>query len=319
MVPLVEIKDLSVNYYTERGTLFAVDKVSLSINKGEILGLAGESGSGKSTLGLSIMRLVEYPGKIIGGKIFFKEKNLLEVNEDEFRKEYLWKRIAMVFQGSMSGFTPVYTIGYQIEEAILAHEDTSREEARKRVEDLLVSVGLDKDIADRYPHELSGGQKQRAFIAMALALNPEFLIADEPTTALDVIVQAQIISLLDKIRREKGVTVMFVSHDISLLSLISDRIAIMYAGKIAEIGNTEEILRRPLHPYTQLLLSSVPKLKGGKIIGIPGNPPDMRNPPKGCRFHPRCPFVMERCKKEEPELIPIGKSDRKVACWLRGL
>ncbi|BDB99459.1 ABC transporter ATP-binding protein [Saccharolobus caldissimus] len=310
---LLEVKNLKVYFYTKRGIVKAVDDVNLYLDKGEIVGLAGESGSGKSTIGYAIMRLVPYPGKIEGGKIFFKGENILEIDEETFRRNYRWKKISMVFQGSMSGFTPVFKVKDQIIEVLRVHE--WKGDYEERVRELFKMVNMDPSLADKYPHELSGGQKQRAFIAMALALNPEVLIADEPTTALDVIVQENILNLLKQLRKELNLSILFITHDLALLSEISDRDYILYAGKVMESGPSEIIFKKPRHPYTTLLIESIATLDKDMIKGIPGFMPDLSNPPKGCRFNTRCPFAKDICFKEEPKLKAFSDGD-EVACWL---
>jgi len=310
---LLEVKNLKVYFYTKRGVVKAVDDVNLYLDKGEIVGLAGESGSGKSTIGYAIMRLVPYPGKIEGGKIFFNGENILEIDEETFRRNYRWKKISMVFQGSMSGFTPVFKVKDQIIEVLRVHE--WKGDYEERVRELFKMVNMDPSLADKYPHELSGGQKQRAFIAMALALNPEVLIADEPTTALDVIVQENILNLLKQLRKELNLTILFITHDLALLSEISDRDYILYAGKVMESGPSEIIFKKPRHPYTTLLIESIATLDKDMIKGIPGFMPDLSNPPKGCRFNTRCPFAKDICFKEEPKLKAFSDGD-EVACWL---
>lgn len=310
---LLEVKDLKIYFYTKRGVVKAVDGVNLNLDKEEIIGLAGESGSGKSTIGYGIMRLVPFPGRIESGKILFKGEDILSLDENTFRKNYRWKKIAMVFQGSMSGFTPVFKIRDQIIEVLKIHEWNG--DYDERVNELFKMVNMDPALADKYPHELSGGQKQRAFIAMALALNPEILIADEPTTALDVMVQANILNLLKKLRKDLGISIIFITHDLALLSEISDRTYILYAGKIMESGSSEVIFKRPRHPYTQLLIESIATLDKDVIRGIPGFMPDLSNPPLGCRFNTRCPYAKDICFKEEPKFKLFSDGD-EVACWL---
>ncbi|MEM1626746.1 MAG: ABC transporter ATP-binding protein [Sulfolobaceae archaeon] len=310
---ILEVKNLKIYYYLKRGIIKAVDNVSLYLEKGEVVGLAGESGSGKSTFGLGIMRLILPPGKIVGGEIIYNGVDLLKLSENEFNSKYRWKKIAMVFQGSMNGFTPVYKIGAQIKEVLEVHG--WKGDYEERVRELLKMVRLDPSIADKYPHELSGGQKQRAFIAMALALNPEILIADEPTTALDVITQAHIINLLKTLRKELEISMIFITHDLALMSELADRIYIMYAGRIVESSPSEIIYKNPKHPYTQLLLKSIPTLENDKIEGIPGHMPDLTSLPLGCKFFPRCPFVKDICKREEPKLKQLNNGE-EVACWL---
>jgi len=317
MEPLLKVENLKVYYYSLRGIVKAVDSVSFTVNRGETLGLAGESGCGKSTLGFALLRLVPSPGRIVSGRILFDGVDLVALPEDRLRKEYRWKRISMVFQGAMNALNPVRTIGDQIAEAITIHEpNVSKEEALERAAKLLEMVGIDPKRVKAYPHELSGGMKQRVVIAMALALNPDLVIADEPTTALDVVVQAQIMNLLKRLKRERNMSMILISHDLSLIAEIADRVAIMYAGKIVELGPADTIYQEPKHPYTQLLLRSIPKLRGAKeFIWIPGQPPDLRMPPPGCRFHPRCPYAMDICRREEPPMIEVGP-EHSAACWL---
>jgi len=312
--PLLRVEGLKVYFHMPRGVVRAVDEVNIYLNKGEIIGIAGESGSGKSTLALGIMRLIMPPGFIEGGNVYFEDSEVLHLPEKVFNSEYRWKRIAMVFQGSMNGFTPVYKIRDQIKEVLEVHGYTG--DPDQRVNELMKMVNLDPSIADRYPHELSGGQKQRAFIAMALALNPQVLIADEPTTALDVITQTHIINLLKQLRKELGISIIFITHDIALMSMIADRIYIMYAGRIVEHADTAEIVRKPKHPYAKLLMEAVPDLSKDYIRGIQGFMPDLARLPPGCRFQTRCPFVMDICKREEPRLKRVENSE--VACWLYG-
>ena len=308
---LLEVRGLSVRYSSARGEVRAVEDADISMDKGEIVGLAGESGSGKSTLALALMRLLTPPAATVTGEVKFEGQEILSLREEQFRESYRWKKVAMVFQGSMSGFTPVFTIGSQIEEVMRIQGDGGGDEA---VEKLLRMVELDPSMAKRYPHELSGGQKQRAFIAMALSLRPQLLIADEPTTALDVITQASIMNLLKSVRRETGISILLITHDLALISEIAERIYIMYAGRIVEGGRSDGLLGHPRHPYTQGLLASTLTLQTTEIRGIPGVMPDLARVPQGCSFTPRCPFAMERCKTERPELRGVG--EEQVACWL---
>ncbi|MEM4448765.1 MAG: ABC transporter ATP-binding protein [Fervidicoccaceae archaeon] len=300
-----------------RGIVKAVDNVSFSLEKETVLGIAGESGSGKSTLAWSIMGLPPPPGRIIGGRIFIDGIDVLSLKEEERRRKILWQKVSMVFQGAINAFNPVYTIGYQIAEPLILHRGYSKKEALQKAAELVKSVGLNPDVIHRYPHELSGGMKQRAVIAMALALDPPLLIADEPTTALDVVVQAQILNLLKKLKFERKLSVILITHDLSVIAELADYVAVMYAGRIVEYGPIEEVYNNPRHPYTQLLLSSIPRLRGtiDKLRFIPGEPPDLINPPKGCKFHPRCPFVFDECRVSEPDLIMVGEN-HLARCWL---
>ena len=314
---LLQVRNLKIYYYTYEGVVKAVDGVSFNIKRGEALGIAGESGCGKSTLAYGLLRIVPIPGKIVGGKVIFDGTDILQLPESEFKRKYRWKRISMVFQGAMNSLDPVKNIGKQIADVILTHEENiSKSEAYKRANELLKLVGIDPARAKSYPHELSGGMKQRVVIAMALALNPDLLIADEPTTALDVVVQAQIINLLKDLKEKLRMSLILITHDLSIIAEIADKVAIMYAGKIVELGRMEDIYEDPKHPYTSKLLRSIPRLRGkASLEWIPGQPPDLKNPPHGCRFHPRCPHAMDKCRREEPPVISLGR-DRFVSCWL---
>ncbi len=314
---LLEVKNLRTYFYTLRGVVKAVDGVSFTLEKGETLGIVGESGCGKSTLAWSLLKLVPPPGRIVGGEIWVDGKNIVEMSDAEVRREIRWKKISMIFQGAMNALNPVYTVGDQIIEPLLLHTDMNKEEALERAGELLEAVGLTRSILERYPHELSGGQKQRVVIAMALALKPDIVIADEPTTALDVVVQAQILNLMKQLHKEENMSIIIITHDLGVVTELSEKIAVMYAGKLVEFGTAEEIFENPLHPYTQALIRAVPRLKGDihKLEYIPGAPPDLRSPPPGCRFAPRCPRRFEPCDKEEPPLVEYSK-DHYVACWL---
>jgi peptide/nickel transport system ATP-binding protein len=289
----------------------AVDNVDFNLNEREIVGIAGESGAGKSTLALGMLRLLTPPGRVVAGEVLYRGTDILKMDAEQFRANYRWKKLAMVFQGSMNGFTPVFTIGSQIKEVLTLHgKEASDAIVRKQLE----LVDLDETVLRRYPHELSGGQKQRAFIAMALALEPEVLVADEPTTALDVITQVNIMNLLKALRADLGISVLFITHDLALISEEVDRLYIMYAGGVVEEGVSSEFFAKPKHPYSQGLVASTPTLYSKEIKGIPGFLPDLARLPPGCRFTPRCPFAMEICKKEAPPLKGMG--GEKVACWL---
>jgi peptide/nickel transport system ATP-binding protein len=313
---LLDVKNLRIYYFTLKGVVRAVDDVSFNVREGEVLGIAGESGSGKSTLGYGLMRLVPPPGRIVGGNIVVSGRDIVSMDEGTLRREIRWKVISMIFQGALNALNPVYTIGKQLVEPIIFHEDVSLKEAYERAAEMVKLVGLNEDVLRRYPHELSGGMKQRVMIAMALILRPKIVIADEPTTALDVVIQAQIMNLFKKIKKELNQSIIFITHDLSLIAEIADNVAVMYAGKIVEYGNSDNVFNTPKHPYTQGLLKSIPRLKSKeKLSWIPGTPPDLRKPPVGCRFHPRCPYVMDVCRREEPPIKDVG-GNHLVACWL---
>jgi peptide/nickel transport system ATP-binding protein len=313
---LLDVKNLKIYYFTLKGVVRAVDDVSFNVREGEVLGIAGESGSGKSTLGYGLMRLVPPPGRIVGGNIVVSGRDIVSMDEGTLRREIRWKVISMIFQGALNALNPVYTIGKQLVEPIIFHEDVGLKEAYERAAEMVKLVGLNEDVLRRYPHELSGGMKQRVMIAMALILRPKIVIADEPTTALDVVIQAQIMNLFKKIKKEFNQSIIFITHDLSLIAEIADNVAVMYAGKIVEYGNSDNVFNIPKHPYTQGLLKSIPRLKSKeKLSWIPGTPPDLRNPPVGCRFHPRCPYVMDVCRREEPPIKDVG-GNHLVACWL---
>lgn len=312
---LLSIEELEVHYATRRGRVLAVDGVSFHLNRGEALGIIGESGSGKTTLGLSILKLLPPEGRIVAGRIMYRGVNLVKLSDEEIRRRIRWREISMIFQGAMNALNPVYRAKDQIVEAILAHEHVARSEAEARALELISMVGLDPERGSSYPHELSGGMQQRILIAMALALEPKIVIADEPTTALDVITQRQILSLLAMLRVKLGCSLILISHDVALASSVADRIIVMYAGKIVESAPTDLIIREPLHPYTRGLIEANPPLTGPRVrlVGIPGVPPDMSNPPMGCRFHPRCPSATGECKINGPSLVEVGKG-HYVAC-----
>lgn len=320
MQPLLEVQDLTVYYQILRGYVRAVEGVDFKVEKGESLGLAGESGCGKTTAALSIMRLLPNNGKVIRGKILLKGKNILELSESEIRKEIRWKKIAIVFQGAMNALNPVYSIGDQIVEAIKLHEPkTDEKTALERAAKLFELVGIDPSRINNYPHEFSGGMRQRAMIAMALACNPELVIADEPGTALDVIVQAQVLKLLVELKNKLGLSMILITHDLSIITETCEKAAIMYAGKIVESGTVHHIFKEPLHPYTQGLIGAFPDIYAPQteIKSIEGQPPDLFNPPSGCRFNPRCQYAMEVCRKQDPPFLEAEK-EHFVACHLIG-
>lgn len=313
---LLDVRNLIAYYMTPTAPVRAVDNVSFNVTEKEILGIAGESGCGKSTLAYSILRLLKPPGYIRGGEVLFKGSDLLKIEEEELRR-IRWKHISYIPQSSMNALNPVMRIEEQIGDAVRNHEKISKGELRKRIEDLLVSVGLSPSVAHMYPHELSGGMRQRVVIAMAMALNPELIIADEPTTALDVVVQRGILQLLRDIRSKLKASVIMITHDMAAQAQIVDRLAIMYAGKIVEIGDANDLFNDPLHPYSRALISAIPSIsEKKKLKGVPGFPPDLRSPPPGCRFYPRCPHrIPGKCNVDEPRLIEV-KNDRLVACHL---
>ncbi len=302
-----------------RGYVKAVDGVSFQVEKGEAMGLAGESGCGKTTTALSVLKILPSNGRIVEGKIIFNKIDLAKFTEDEMRDQIRWKGISLVFQGAMNALNPVQKVGDQIVEAIMLHEeDIERRDAMDRARKLLELVGINPTRVDNYPHEFSGGMRQRAMIAMALACNPEMVIADEPGTALDVIVAAQVLKLLKELKEKLNLAMILITHDLSIIAEVCEKAAIMYAGKVAEYGDVISIFKEPLHPYTQGLIGAFPNIKETqriKMKSIPGTPPDLLHPPTGCRFHPRCQFAMDICKKEDPELVSVGKL-HSVSCHL---
>ena len=318
MENLLEVKNLSIHFFTRQGIVHAVDEVSFALQKGETLGLVGESGCGKTTTMMGLMNMVPPPGKIVGGEILVEGQDLVPLSENALREQIRWVKIAMIFQGAMNCLTPVYTIGKQMLETLQAHQQMTKEAAQQRILKYLNFVGLSDDVISKYPHELSGGMKQRIVIATALFLEPQIVICDEPTTALDVVVQAQILNLLKRLKHQLGISMIFITHDLAVEAEIADRVAVMYAGKLVEIGTNDQIYspQGPAHPYTRKLLRATPRLheKVAELSFIPGDPPDLVNLPPGCRFHPRCPEVMEKCRKEIPPLLEIER-DHWSACW----
>jgi peptide/nickel transport system ATP-binding protein len=321
--PVVEVRDLVVEYVTRTRTTRAVDGVSLSIAPGEILGLAGESGCGKSTLGNAIMQVLRPPAQLTSGQVLFDRRDLAAMGREDLRK-FRWRNVSMVFQSAMNALNPVMRVGDQFVDMMHAHERVSKRDALGRAGDLLELVGIDRRRLRAYPHELSGGMRQRVIIAMALALRPELVIMDEPTTALDVVVQREILQQVRDLQETLGFAVLFVTHDLSLLLEIAHRVAIMYAGEIVESGPAAALREDPKHPYTQGLLRSFPPLHGPieRLAGIPGSPPDLAAPPSGCRFHPRCPYCIAdsgvlyvRQIGERPLLREVAPGHR-VACHL---
>jgi peptide/nickel transport system ATP-binding protein len=309
----LSVLDLKAYYFTNKGVVKAIDGISFAINENESLGIAGESACGKTSLGNAILRTMQPPGKIVEGSIILNGIDIVKLPYSDFNKKIRWKKIAMVFQGAMNTLDPVYTIGDQMRELMEQHN--FKDKVEEIISESLEQVGLDQNIAKRYPHELSGGMKQRVVIAMALLLKPDIVIADEPTTALDVVVQAQIINLLKSLKEDKGMTIILITHDLAIISKIADKIGIMYAGQLVEFGNAAEIYRNPKHPYTQALISAVPKLHSDnkQMHFIKGDPPNMLNLPSGCRFYSRCPYAMEICKQDPPE---VKNETGHTRCWL---
>jgi len=305
----LDVDGLTTIYQTTKGQVHALSDVNFSLEKGESLGIAGESACGKSTLGLTLIRMI-LGGKTIAGKFSFDGESILDLTESKFNDDYRWKKISMVFQGAMNSLDPVYTVKQQFVEVLKEHKYDG--DSEKLILNSINSVNLDESVLKKYPHELSGGMKQRIVIAMALLLKPKFVIADEPTTALDVLIQAQIVNLLKKLKKD-GMSIMLITHDLAILSEIADKIGIMYGGKMIEFGSSNDIYKNPKHPYTKGLLESIPTLHGGKPKYIKGNPPDLLSPKEGCKFYDRCPEAMDKCKKDPPRF----KTDSGyVMCWL---
>ena len=317
MSDLLKIENLKMYYHTSSGEVKAINDISFNIKTSETLGIVGESGCGKTSLGTSLLGMPSIPGKYESGKIIIDGENIIDLKEEYIRKNIRWVKISMVFQGAMNSLTPVYTIGKQMLETLNRHIEMDKTEALKLIEEYLGYVGLHSNIANRYPHELSGGMKQRAVIAAALFLKPKLVILDEPTTALDVIVQAQIINLLKKLKKEFDLSFIFITHDLSLEAEIADRVCVMYGGKIMELADNKDIYQKPLHPYTKRLLAATPRLNKSveKLDFIEGVPPDLLNPPTGCLFYERCKERIEKCKDEEPEIKEISKG-HYCACHL---
>ncbi len=319
-MPLLEVNGLKTQFFTQDGVVKAVDGVSFYVNEGETLGIVGESGCGKSVSVLSVMRLIpQPPGKIVDGEVLFDSENLLTMSDNDIR-HVRGNKIAMIFQDPMTSLNPVLTIGRQIGEALELHMGMNKEEARKRSAELLSMVGIPEaaDRLDDYPHQFSGGMRQRAMIAMGLACNPRLLIADEPTTALDVTIQAQIIELVKRLRDDIGMAIIWITHDLGVVAGLADRMMVMYAGHAVEEAPVKEVYGDPRHPYTLGLLGSLPRLdviREDKLQSIEGLPPDLIDLPPGCPFQPRCAYAVEKCSAERPQLEPVGPRHR-IACWV---
>jgi peptide/nickel transport system ATP-binding protein len=313
--PVLKVSDLSLRYLTRAGEVKAVEKVSFDLAQGQAMGLVGESGCGKTSVANCLMRLLPDNAILWGGQVILDGQDMMTLSEDEIR-EYRWSRIAMVFQAAMNSLDPVYRVGQQVVEAIEAHKvETTQSEARERVARLFRMVGLDPALMERYPHEFSGGMRQRAVIAMALSCDPSVIIADEPTTALDVIVQDRILRELKAIQQELNMAIIYISHDIAVVAEVTDRIGVMYAGRLVEYGETTHVFRSPLHPYTAGLMGSFPSITGEKraLANLSGEPPNPIDPPPGCPFHPRCLHATDQCRTEFPPRFRRGS--QWADCW----
>ncbi|MDQ6856074.1 MAG: ABC transporter ATP-binding protein [Candidatus Dormibacteraeota bacterium] len=320
MAALLEVKGLKTQFFVRDHVVRAVDGIDFRVNRGETVGIVGESGSGKSMTALSILRLVPDPGKIVEGTISFDGRDVLSFDDDELRK-FRGNDVAMIFQDPMSSLNPVLKAGFQIEEAMRAHDRFNKDQSKERVPQLLRRVRIPdaERRAGEYPHQFSGGMRQRIMIAMGLSNEPSLLIADEPTTALDVTVQAQILEQLRDLNRELGTAIVLITHNMAVVASICTWVVVMYAGRVVEQGPTEEIFRSPQHPYTWSLLRSIPRIDeklGGKLLTISGLPPDLTNLPPGCKFHPRCRFTVDRCFTEEPDLFTVGPQ-HESRCWVQ--
>lgn len=320
MSNILEIKNLSVEFPTRHGTLKALNDVSFSIAAGEVVGVVGESGAGKSLTGAAIIGLLEPPGRISGGEVLLEGRRIDNLSDDQMRP-IRGREIGAIFQDPLTSLNPLYTIGHQIAETIVTHLPMTWSQARQRAIELLESTGIPaaRERIDHYPHQFSGGMRQRVVIALALAAQPKLIVADEPTTALDVSIQAQIIELIKKMCREQGTAVMLITHDMGVIAETADRVVVMYAGRVAEIGKVRDVIHAPRHPYTVGLMGSIPSIHHHveRLVQIDGSMPRLNAIPKGCAFNPRCPRVMDRCREERPEIIQVGTS--QAACWLHDL
>ena len=312
---VLRVSGLTMHYLTRQGEVKAVEDVSFDLSRGQALGLVGESGCGKTSIANCLMRLLPDNARLVGGQVFLDGRDILSLSEEDIRS-YRWRRIAMVFQAAMNSLDPVYRVGQQVLEAIETHGvEATIADARERVARLFLMVGLDPQLMERYPHEFSGGMRQRAVIAMALSCDPDIIIADEPTTALDVIVQDRILRELKSIQQQLQMCVIYISHDIGVVAEVTDRIGVMYAGRLVELGDTSDVFREPLHPYTAGLMSSFPSVTGEKrpLAILSGEPPNLIEPPPGCPFHPRCPQATDVCREEVPPRVSRGT--QWAACW----
>ncbi len=313
--PLLEVDDISVSYLTETADVGAVDHVSLTLHAGEFLGIVGESGCGKSTLLFAIAQLLSPPAEITSGRVVFRGQDLVQLTDSELR-HVRWRDYSVVMQSAMNALNPMKSIGAQFKDTFRAHGQKSGKVIQDRSEEVLHLVGIDAAHLDSYPHQLSGGMRQRAMIAMALIFTPQLVIMDEPTSALDVVAQRSLMTQIKQLQLDFGFAVIFVTHDMSVVAHYSDRVMVMYAGQVAEIGDTSAIFKHPLHPYTKGLLDAFPSVRGPRrpLTGIPGSPPDLSRPPSGCRFHPRCSEAMARCSTSEPALYTVEGTE--VRCLL---
>ena len=312
---VLQVKDLTMHYQTKQGAVKAVDGISFDLARGEVLGLVGESGCGKTSVAVSFMKLLPDNAQVIKGQVLLDGRDLLTMDDATLR-DYRWSRISMIFQAAMNSLDPVHRVGDQIIEALEAHDMfTTMDEAQETVARLFRLVGLDPQLTAQYPHEFSGGMRQRAVIAMALACQPDVVIADEPTTALDVIVQDRILRQIKEIQRDLNMSMIYITHDIAVVAEVTDRIGVMYAGKLAELGSTAQVFKSPIHPYTQALLSISPSIRGEKrtLSTLGGEPPNLVDPPNGCRFHPRCPYATDICQREEPPVVE--RDGHWATCW----
>jgi peptide/nickel transport system ATP-binding protein len=317
MTPILELKQLSVEFPTRRGVLKALDAVSFAIEAGEVLGVVGESGAGKSLTGAAIIGLLEPPGRVSGGEIWLGKRRIDQLSDDQMR-QVRGREIGAIFQDPLTSLNPLYTVGHQISETITTHLPYSYAQARERAIELLQATGIPaaKERIDHYPHQFSGGMRQRVVIALALAAEPKLIVADEPTTALDVSIQAQIIELIKRLCREQGTAVMLITHDMGVIAETADRVVVMYAGRVVEVGAVHDVIQSPQHPYTRGLMGSIPSIAGHKdrLVQIDGSMPRLTAIPSGCAFHPRCQQIMPVCRQERPELMDASAS--RAACWL---